>query len=195
VKHVRSVHIFVLELVLFLFVNGCFSDRPSGPSSKQPVLRVGVRKVLRSQDGSIQITLPKGWKEDKDLHDDAVLQASDRLTEKYVIVLSDSKEDFEEMSLAKHSEITRGSILEGLSSPQVTGPVELTINGSPAIQYEIRGGTENIKVVYFHTTVETSGMFYQVLAWTLKSRFEKNKSDLQEVTNSFQESAMAPSSK
>jgi len=185
----RSFHIFLL-----ICVTGCFSDRQSGDSSKKAVPRLNVHKVLRSQNGSIQIKLPKGWKEDKELHDEAELQASNRAGEKYVIDLTDNKEDFEKMSLAEHSEITRGSILEVLTSPQVTGPVELTINGSPAIQYEIRGGTENINVVYLHTTVETPSMFYQVLAWTLKSRFEKNKSELQEVTNSFQESA-GPSTK
>ena len=197
-KSRRSVPIFVLELALCVLLCGCFSDQKSSESSKRPVQRLKVHKtstILRNQNSSIQITLPKGWREDKELHEDADLQASNRADEKYVIILSDSKEDFEKMSLSEHSEITRGSIIKILTAPQVTGPVELTINDLPAIQYEIRGSTDNINVVYLHTTVETSQKFYQILAWTVKSRFEKNKSELQEVTNSFQESAAGSTAK
>ncbi|HSA59597.1 MAG TPA: hypothetical protein VLJ37_07930 [bacterium] len=162
--------------LLVLAQTGCF---PFG-SSPSPF-------PLKSADGRIQITLPAGWKQDRALHATAELAASNRAGEMYVIVLSDNKSDYDEMSLEKNSEITRTALLEGTKSPQTSGPQRLTINGSPALQYEIQATVDNLHIVYLHTTVETAGYYHQILAWTLRSRFEKAKPVLQEVIASFRE--------
>ena len=140
-----------------------------------------------SADKSAQITIPMGWKEDRYLHDSAELQSSNRSQESYIIVLSESKEDFDQMTLEKHSEITRATLMQSLTGPELGSPVRLTIHNQPALQYEIRGTINNLKVVYVHTTVETAGHFHQILAWTLRSKFEKNRPLLLQLTNSFHE--------
>jgi hypothetical protein len=166
-------------VLMILPAAGCVSGPPS------PIL--DTRTELKSSDGLTMIKIPQGWTEDKELHQKAELQASDRAREEYIIVLSESKEDFQQMTLEKHSETTRGSLLNSLTNPEVSGPTMLTINGSAAIQYEIRGTIQNMNIVYLHTTIETPENFHQVLAWTLKSRFEKNQTRLRDAINSFQE--------
>lgn len=150
-------------------------------------LPVFAGPVLVSMDKNTQITLLPGWTEDRELHGSAQIQASNRANENYIIVISESKEDFAEMTLEKHSDITRGSLVKSITNSEVEGPTKLTINGNPAVQYIIRGTIGGINATYLHTTVETTGMYHQVLAWTLRSRFDKNKPVLQQVINSFKE--------
>jgi hypothetical protein len=144
-------------------------------------------KTLTSSDGQSQITIPAGWKEDAELHEEAELRASDRASEMYVIVITDSKQDFEDMSVEKHSELTRGIILDGLASPQISPASKVSINGYPGVQTEIRGTVDKINLVYIHTSVESPKNLFQIVAWTLPSRFEKNRSTLVEVIESFKE--------
>lgn len=150
--------------------------------------------VLKSADGLSQISLPAGWKQDRALHATAELAASNRAGEMYVLVLSENKSDFDEMSLEKNSEITRKGLLEGTKSPQTSEPRRLAINGSPALQYEIQAIVDNVHIGYLHTTVETAQNYHQILAWSLRSRFEKAKPVLQEVIASFRENASVPAS-
>lgn len=155
----------------------------------------GKPRVLISKDGGSQITIPANWKEDAELHEKAVLQASDRLNEVYVVVLVDSKADFDNMSVEKYSELTRETIMERISSPQMGTPSSITINGYPAMQCEISGGVDKIRIAYLHVAAETPKHFYQILTWTLPSRFDKNRSQLEEVIRSFKETDSASPSK
>jgi hypothetical protein len=144
--------------------------------------------TLIGSDQQSQITLLNGWVEDRELHDSAEIQASKRGSEEYVIVLSENKADFQDLTIEQHSEITRGLLVESLTEPEVTGPTDVTTVGSnPALQYEIRGTIEGINVAYLHTTVETPTKYHQILAWTLPSSFERNEPELQQIIQSFKE--------
>ncbi|HAS53559.1 MAG: hypothetical protein A2X56_11040 [Nitrospirae bacterium GWC2_57_13] len=144
-------------------------------------------KVIKSADGLTQITVPKDWKEMKNLNAEASIQAALARQELYVIVITESKEDFDKMTVNKYSELTRASILEALSSAKEEKVGTMTIAGRQALQYKIQGSIDNLKVVYLHTTVEGKGHFHYVLAWTLKSKYEKGKDVLQQVIKSFKE--------
>ena len=61
------------------------------------------------------------------------------------------------------------------------------VDGNEAVQYEIQGTVDKIKVAYLHVTVEGKDHFHQVLAWTLLSMLEKNRPMLESVIDSFQE--------
>ena len=144
-------------------------------------------QVLKSWDGAFQVTVPPGWRTDRELNDKAELGVSQRSQEYYLIVLSESTQDFAEMDLEKHSDTTLEQIVSSLSSSSV-GPVQrLTVSGQPALQYEIAGTTNNIKVKYLHTTVELGGYYHQILAWTLQSRWAKNEAALRAAVQSFRQ--------
>ena len=145
------------------------------------------QSVIKSTDGVSQITVPKGWKEMKGLNDEASLQAAYAAKELYVIVMTEAKEDFDKMTASKYSELTRKPIVEALSSAKEEKVGNVKIAGQSAVQYKIQGTIDNIKVVYLHTTVEGSKHFHYILAWTLRSKYEKNKDVLQQVIKSFKE--------
>lgn len=63
--------------------------------------------------------------------------------------------------------------------------VSLTIDGHPALQDELTGTEKGTNVVFLHTTVDDGDHFPQILAWTLKSRWQNQNQLLRDVTKSF----------
>lgn len=149
--------------------------------------------VLISSDEKSELDLPDGWASDRELHEEAQLQASNRAKRMYVIVLSEDKSAFPQpLTLAKHSEITRNILLENLTTPKVTESTTVKKVGNfPALQYEIQGKINDIEVTYLHTTVETPTRFSQILAWTTPTSFKTDKSELEKVISSFRERPVA----
>jgi len=150
----------------------------------------GSGTVLISADAKSQISLPEGWTNDRVLHPEAEIQASNPEDELYVIVLSEPKEKVKPgEDLEGHSEIYRGLFEENLLFVQPSEKVaDMTeIRGNPAIQYEITGVADNTSVMYVHTTIETKNQYYQILGWARSSRYGEQKEALQAVIESFQE--------
>jgi len=142
---------------------------------------------VRTADGQHQLSVPRGWKEDRSLHDKAEIQVADAPEEMYALVLTDGKDSSAGMDISKYAEATREAFSKSLVSPQVGAPRWLSVNGASAIECEIRGSVQNLDVIYLHTVVETPKHYHQVMAWTLKSQWERNKDTLQAVTESFRE--------
>ena len=63
--------------------------------------------------------------------------------------------------------------------------VPLTIDGHRALQDELSGTENGTNVVFLHTTVDDGDHFQQILAWTLKSRWQKQNELLREITQTF----------
>jgi len=72
-----------------------------------------------------------------------------------------------------------------MKNTSATAPMPLTIDGHPALQDELTGTEKGTNVVFLHTTVDDGDHFQQNLAWTLKSRWQKQNELLREVTASF----------
>ncbi|HSE41536.1 MAG TPA: hypothetical protein VLH08_12315 [Acidobacteriota bacterium] len=178
----------VFAIILALLVISCTSEQRERLSNAlNSTNDEKGTKVIRSTDGCCSVTVPGSWKEEKELNAQANLQASNRLKELYIIVISESKEDFQEMTLERHSELTRTEFAKSLTTPEVSEAAFVTVNKNNGVQYQISGAINNVKIVAFHTTVETPKYFHQILAWTIKSRLEKNKPILQSVIESFKE--------
>lgn len=142
--------------------------------------------ILKSPDGKFQLTVPAGWRENSSLNEQAEIKAANPLQEMYVIVLTEAKTDFtDDMTLDQFTTITRESMTSNVTSPELSPPLPVTINGNSARQYEIQGEVKNVKLAYLITTVETAAHFHQVVTWTLRSRIDKNQTTLQQVAGSF----------
>lgn len=190
-ERLRKISLVLVPVMLLSSACG-----PSGKKGEPPQGNSNAEaasNIITSPDGLTRMNLPAGWKHEKEheLHDQADLQASNRASEMYVIVMSENKEDLRDMTIDKHSQSTRSALIEKLESPEVSDPKPVTVGGLKGVQYEIRGGVENLNIVYLHTTVESPTHFHQILAWTLKSRFDNNRATLDAVTHSLKEVAPA----
>jgi len=72
-----------------------------------------------------------------------------------------------------------------MKNASATQPVSLTIDGHPALQDELTGTEKGTNVVFLHTTVDDGDHFQQILAWTLKSRWQQQNELLREITGTF----------
>ena len=145
-------------------------------------------RLVASDDSSSQVMVPSGWKPHGDLNQEASIQVADLKNSGYLIVISEPKIDFDEITYKEHSELTRHGLLENVKKSRIVeGPLELMIQGRPAVQYEIHGSVNGIRVIYLHTTVDGVNAFHQILAWTTPSRMTKYRTALESVAQSFRE--------
>lgn len=175
---------FIVFGVLLFAVLGC---------SLVGKIKEGIEKgqtpqVLTSTDGKFQLTVPGNWKTETILNEQAPLQAASRFSELYAIVIPESKEDFaENADIDFITGIVRGNLQKTASDAVLTEPVAVNINGYNARQFEASATVQNIKAKYIYAVIETPGSYYQVMTWTLASRYDKGKDTLINVINSFKE--------
>jgi len=135
--------------------------------------RLEKGSTIASDDGQVEVTVPLGWSVPaKSLNEKAHLQVANPVVEQYLMVISESKMDFPNMTLKNYASIVNEKSYRKFSDAQESGPVEMQVDGHPALQYVIRGSyrgkTTDLAVVYLQTIVETAGYYHQILAWTLK---------------------------
>ena len=141
------------------------------------VAKVRRRTGAVVRDGELglaQVTLPPGWLPASDLNDSSWLQAVDPLRNRFMIVISESREDFDEgMDLREHSSRTRSELATGVRVLAVRGPEERQVGGFKALQYELEASTNLTLVTYLHTTVEGRRGYHQVLSWATRSWYDR----------------------
>jgi Domain of unknown function (DUF4190) len=155
-------------------------------SERERLQRLSIeRKELASDDGKIKATVPGTWTKLPELNKQASLQVGNKSKEVYLIVITDTKADLDNYTLEKHHQQTRERMLKKMKNSSATQSVSLTIMGHPALQDELTGTEKGTNVVFLHTTVDDGDHFQQILAWTLKSRWQEQDQLLREVTASF----------
>lgn len=127
-----------------------------------------------SELGLAQVTLPLGWLPASDLNEVGWLQARDPLRNRYLLVISESRDDFDPgMNAREHSSRTRASLAASVRLLAVRGPEERQVAGFRAVQYELDALSDRTLLTYLHTTVEGHRAFHQVLAWATRSWFDR----------------------
>jgi hypothetical protein len=128
-----------------------------------------------SELGLAQVRLPDGWIPATDLNEGSWLQALDPLRNRYLIVISESRDDFDpQMDAQEHSSRTRAALAASVRLLAVRGPSERQVGGFRAIQYELDALTDRTMLTYLHTTVEGHRAFHQVLTWATRSWFDRS---------------------
>jgi hypothetical protein len=140
---------------------------------------------IAAADGKTRITAPGDWTKLPGLNKVATLQAGNKAQDEFLLVIAESKTDLADLTLQQHHEKTRNATVGRLESGSSSEVSELTIDGHPALQDELRGVSNHTNVVFLHTTVEGKEHFYQILAWTLKSKWAEKKEKLQKISSSF----------
>ena len=143
------------------------------------------KKEIVPEAGKVKITTSGFWVERTDLNKRASLQASRKDKDLHVIVITEPKSTVPDMTLQQHHQTTRDHMLKEMTNSSATPPASVTIDGHPGLQDEISGTEKGAVLTFIHTTIDDGDSFHQILAWTLKSRFAANKSELAEITNSF----------
>jgi hypothetical protein len=144
-----------------------------------------------STDGLVQITAPFSWNQLRtwqQSNQDSTLEVYDPSGETVVQVITETKEELDFISLGKFAELVTSILVSNLSQPvTVDNPIQTTLNGYPAIQYEIHGILDNDEVFYLHTSIEGKYHYHQVVGFTLSEKTSTLKPKLQQIIESFKE--------
>ncbi len=166
----RISHLFVAALVVFS-ITGC---QPSEPQT---------HAFLK---GQYQVTCPGNWSVQSELNAEADFQVGNLYNEAYMIFLSEPVSDFpDEFTLDDFCSLVSQNLVANVVGPEVSETQTGEINGMPTRHFTLSGTVDNIPVVYWVHVIKSNDHYHQVLQWSLKDRFEANRSDFKAAIESF----------
>lgn len=146
-------------------------------------------KRLYAPERRFSIEVPSSWKENNNLSEDATLGAANLVQEGYVLVIVDPFEDLgESLDLDEYADLILSNMSSNIDNPRYGSELtQVVIDGWPGYQMVLHGEIENLKVTYLITLLERENNFYQVISWTLSSRFDRKREEFQYIAQSFRE--------
>lgn len=148
---------------------------------------------FESSDGLVQITAPILWDDmtryKKTMQmEDSTLVICDDSGDVWVMVITETKEELSMISLSQFAEICAEQLISNLSKGVSVGdPIQVTLNGHRAIQYEIQGTVDGDRATYLHTSVEGKRHYHQIIGFTLREQKLSDKVQLRQIIESFKE--------
>jgi hypothetical protein len=149
-------------------------------------------QVVVAYDGGSEIEAPTRWKDHPPLltAGGAQVRLADPVREEYLVVVSEAKKDFPtELTASGYADacLTQMRTAGTVRDLTIGTPVKLEINGRAAVQYDVSGTSDAVPIGYVITFIEGKDHYYEVLAWTLKSRFDSKRPLLVRTSNTFRE--------
>jgi tetrahydromethanopterin S-methyltransferase subunit B len=142
---------------------------------------------VEGTDHHSRMRIPSSWSTQSDLNAEADLQVGNRLGQEFMIVLTEAKEDFASMDVARLLETHVSRLETALSSPKRAPQSTTQLGAYPARQTELSGVLKNLNLVYLVTVVEGPKHFHGIIAWTAKSRWTEAKPKFDRALLTFQE--------
>ncbi len=155
--------------------------------TKKDIVNPPSTIVMSSQDKKCQITIPSRLKATTTLNKIAIIQAVDNPENIGVMVIREDKRDVNFGSVNDYAAQVKQNILNSLTSPKISIPLELAMDGNKGIQYQIEGTFDQTNVIYLLLVVESPTHYYQVFAFTSPSMFENEENEMNEIIHSFKE--------
>lgn len=159
----------------------------------------GVKEVKVADVASIEV--PALLIESKDLNDDAAVQMASGLQELYVIVIEESKQEFNDLiketdgvfdddftaDLYGYAKVAASSIESGIELKSKEDLIPINTNGLSTYVASFEGKINGLNVFYKLSCVEGKERYYQILTWTLSSSKEKHLDAMNAMIESFKE--------
>jgi hypothetical protein len=177
-----------LLALVCIFIFGIYAGLQEAISKRKPGIASvsGMGRIVNVPDSKLSLQIPSNWRELKNINADASLSLGNPSREEYFIVLTETKIDLEG-NLQDFSDITCDAIFASLTNATMSEPKTLTINGLSAVQREISGSIDRIKISYLHTSLEGKEQYYQLLGWSVVSRKTQAFKAIHDVVHSCKE--------
>jgi hypothetical protein len=153
----------------------------------------GAAKVFTSPDGRISITAPADWEKHTFKNKLVKIGIHNRARDGWGEVLIQRKSHLKDKpTLSVYADVNRKKVADKAANPTrnienrtMSEFTSLTINGYPAMRYEMKGTVQNTKFVYIQTFVETPDFFVQLTLWT--SDLAGNQADFDSIAGSLKQ--------
>ncbi len=144
-------------------------------------------KIMRSSASSARLRVPKNWISGIADNPEASINAGNGFRESYVVMI---EEDFnlqaEGATLNDYGVAVVNIISEGVEGADVLASSRINANGREGISYDLKGKVQGIGITYVIAVYATDTQVFQVIAWSLSSRFAGNEKVLRDVVASFE---------
>ncbi|MBL8829956.1 MAG: hypothetical protein JNM18_23455 [Planctomycetaceae bacterium] len=181
-----SIVAVFLNLVSLGLLGNLVMDMFSGSTLTQAVGKSGASIIAT---GSIQVTVPPGWTENREIatQHQGVLAVSDITNDLHVSVVRETKQDFAVKNLNGYVDLVRQRIRDSvIQLHQMSVPVPVRIAGTQGVSFRSRVTVEGqIVLVSTSTAFETRRYYYRVTGWAIASRAEQFADSIERVTNSL----------
>jgi hypothetical protein len=171
-----------IVLSFALMIICCAGCKPAGGGSST---------VLTSPDGRVSITAPAGWEKHTFKSDrPKSIGIRNKAQNGWGEILIESKSDLKDgLTLSGYADIVlkKVEVRKASENRTVSEPTSLTINGYPAMRYDIKATVQNTKFIYARTFVETPDFFVQVMLWTVPSDLAENQADFDSIAGSLKQ--------
>lgn len=156
-------------------------------TQNQGVDKSSLNVRMYSDDKTISLMVPSDWKGNRKLNENAILGVANTFDEVYAIVISEAKNDFESsVTLDDYLQlVVKNTESTAENFRKISAAQSLNIKGLFAKQQVVAASVNRLKVTYLLTGLEDDTHFYLIYAWTMDSRFEKNRALLKKVSESF----------
>lgn len=143
-------------------------------------------KKIVSNNGLAEFSVPEQWKKDTGSDGEVELSMLDAINDKFLMLISESKDIFsEDITLEDYNNMVVELMESNMDTATFTKPLNINIQDYDALQFEIIGQIQKVKIAYLVTIVETNDNFYQIVGWTSQQDFSKYKEELSRIANSF----------
>jgi hypothetical protein len=147
-----------------------------------------ARQLRDGELGLATLDLPARWRATASLNEQAAIQVTDPIRQRFAVVISEPREDFDvTVDLSDHAGRTLSQLADSLRVVAINGPNERTVRGYRALQFEVEGYHQGVRLMYLHTTIEGKRAYHQVLAWSTRSAYDRKLFD--EIVDGFDEVA------
>lgn len=147
-------------------------------------------RVVYSDDGISELSVPESWSSRADFGRSAALRVADGGRDSYLMVNSYLPREIEPTSLAQFAERVSVALRDNMDKGRMSGPRQLTINGRPAIEYELSGYFGDARIAYLSTVMEgRRAPYHHLITWTSAEFYRANRGMMRDIVASFRESA------
>ncbi|CAM3426141.1 hypothetical protein [Marinicrinis lubricantis] len=154
------------------------------PVDEEPVIEGNVHST---EDGKAEVTLPDDWNlVEQKQNALSTLEAANMRDEKYIMVISEAKTDIGgELDLATYADLITQQMTAVAQNSEQSDVADMTIDGHPAVQFNLNGTVQGVDIGYLITIIETDRDFHQVVSWSTGSNYGNHEEEFKNIASSF----------
>ncbi|GIP35092.1 hypothetical protein J2TS4_43020 [Paenibacillus sp. J2TS4] len=157
------------------------------PASKaQAPDSTDAQVTLTSSDETMELTLTGQWEQMN--VEEVDIQATDLTSSSVLFVLG---HDFsKDSSLQQYYQFIVDNRLNDIENPTISEPQQLTVNGLPALQFEVSGKmtTNGMKMAFLITLIDSPKQYVRIMFGTVQSNMDQLRDGFAEAVLTYKES-------
>lgn len=160
-----------------------FQQTSTTPQSAQSDSLGSSPSSAKSKDGSYIFNIPRGWTQIPPpanfQNSPGVIHAKNPSMDLMVLISTAENSDIQDFHA--YAEFKRSEQAKKLTNPKIFDIQQQKINGLEAFRYEVTGLVNGVNIHYLVTIMQSEKKIIMVNAWTVESKFNRNRNELERL--------------